>query len=95
MGAELIVKPAVQRNFSLISFDLAQIAMDIEPLLGMLRKSEFLHGATHTFLGAIVIGLLVAVVSPYICRPILYRYNQEVNTYNRKLLSLHYRLELR
>ena len=87
MGAGLIVKPAAQRNFSLISFGVAQIAMDIEPLIGILRNSQILHGPTHTFLGAIVIGLLVAVISAYICRLILCRYNQEVNTYKLSWLS--------
>ncbi|MGR9013877.1 MAG: DUF4184 family protein [Gammaproteobacteria bacterium] len=73
MGAALIVKPAAQRHFSVIAFGVAQIAMDIEPLIGMLKNSENLHGHTHTFIGALVIGLLVALVTAYICRPILRR----------------------
>jgi hypothetical protein len=78
MGAALIVKPAAQQHLSLITFGVAQIAMDIEPFIGMVRNSHILHGPTHTVLGAMVIGFLVALVSPSICRPILRRYNQEV-----------------
>jgi hypothetical protein len=43
MGAALIVKPVTQKNFSLIAFGVAQVAMDIEPLIGMLRHSEILQ----------------------------------------------------
>lgn len=81
MGAALLVKPAAQKHFGLITCGVAQIAMDIEPFIGMVRNSEKLHGPTHTVLGAIVIGLFVAPLSPSICRPILRRYNQEVMAY--------------
>lgn len=87
MGAALLVKPAAQQHFSLITFGIAQIAMDIEPFIGMVRNSDMLHGPSHTVLGAIVIGLLVALVSPSICRPILRRYNQEVTAYKLCWLS--------
>lgn len=86
MGVALLVKPAAQKHFSLITFGLAQIAMDIEPLIGMMRNSDILHGPTHSVLGAIMIGLLVALVSPSICRPILRRYNQEVMVYQLRWL---------
>lgn len=78
MGAAMIVKPAAQDRFSLITFGVAQIAMDIEPLIGIVRHSDVLHGPSHTVIGATVIGLLVALISPYICRPILRRYNREI-----------------
>lgn len=78
MGAALALKFAAQQRFSLIAFGLAQIAMDIEPLIGMLRGTAVLHGPTHTFLGALVIGLLVAWVSPWVCGFLLRRYNQAV-----------------
>jgi membrane-bound metal-dependent hydrolase YbcI (DUF457 family) len=81
MGAALIVKPAARRHFSVISFGLAQIAIDIEPLVGILRGAEILHGMTHTFVGAIVIGIFVALIAPYFYRPILHRYNQEVSAH--------------
>ncbi|MDH5667096.1 MAG: DUF4184 family protein [Nitrospira sp.] len=87
MGAALIVKPAAQKHLSLITFGIAQIVIDIEPFIGMMRQSEILHGPTHTLLGAITIGVLVALVSPAMCRPILRRYNQEVTAYKLRWLS--------
>ena len=87
MGAALIVKPASQTHLSLITFGVAQIAMDIEPFIGMVRNSDILHGPTHTLIGAIVIGFVVALVSPFIRRLILRRYNQEVVVYKLGWLS--------
>jgi hypothetical protein len=87
MGAALFVKPAAQKHLSLITFGIAQIIIDIEPFIGLLRGSEILHGPTHTVLGAMAIGVLVALLSPCICRPLLRRYNQEVHAYKLGWLS--------
>ena len=77
MDAGLALKAVAGRHVSLLVFGAAQIAMDIEPLIGMLRGQGDLHGITHTYAGAAVIGLLVFWLAPYLCNPILRRYNQE------------------
>lgn len=77
MGAGLAAKAALDRHFSVLTFGIAQIAMDIEPLIGMIRDVDVLHGPTHTYIGALAIGFAVMLVSPFICRPILRRYNYE------------------
>lgn len=64
MGAALIVKPALKRNFSVITFGIAQVAMDIEPSVGLMTGADVLHGPTHTILGALVIACLVMLISP-------------------------------
>lgn len=79
MGAGLAAKAAIDRHFSVLTFGVAQVAMDIEPLIGMIRNSDVLHGPTHTYIGALVIGFAVMLVSPFICRPILRRYNYEAH----------------
>jgi hypothetical protein len=79
MGAGLAAKAAIDRHFSVLTFGVAQVAMDIEPLIGMIRNSDVLHGPTHTYIGALVIGFVVMLVSPFICRPILRRYNYEAH----------------
>ena len=81
MGAALIVKPGLNRNFSVITFGLAQIAMDIEPGIGMLTGAEVLHGPTHTILGALVIAYSVMLISPRVCTYLLRRWNKEVIHY--------------
>lgn len=58
MGAAFIVKPTLNRRFSVITFGIAQVAMDIEPGIRMAAYTDVLHGPTHTILGAVVIAFL-------------------------------------
>lgn len=87
MGAGLIVKPALNRYFSVMTFGIAQIAMDIEPGIGMLRGAEVLHGATHTILGALVIASLVMLVAPFVCVRLIAKWNKEVVHYGLPYLA--------
>lgn len=81
MGVGLVAKAVAGRHFSVLTFGIAQVAMDIEPLVGMLRQSEVLHGPTHTYLGAVPIALVAAAVTPWLCGPLLARWNAEVRHY--------------
>ena len=81
MGAALIAKPWLQRNMSVITFCMAQIAMDIELGIGMLTGADVLHGPTHTILGALVIACLVMLVASGVCHCLLRRWNKEVTYY--------------
>lgn len=40
----------------------SQVMMDIEPLIGIILDKPILHGYTHTILGALLIGLVAAVI---------------------------------
>jgi hypothetical protein len=86
MGAALIVKPVLNRNFSVITFGIAQIAMDIEPGLGMLSGAHVRHGPTHTILGALVIAYLVMLIAPIVCGYLQAKWNKEVIHYKRPWL---------
>lgn len=81
LGAAMLVKPAAGSRFSVISFGLAQIVIDIEPGIGMLRGTETLHGASHTVIGAILIALAVSWVSPWLSSRLVRRWNQEARHY--------------
>jgi len=78
MGPGLAVKAVGGRYFSVLVFGIAQVATDIEPLIGMLRGADVLHGWTHSYVGATVIGLFVMLLAPPLCRPILRRWNREL-----------------
>jgi len=78
MGPALAIKAVSGRRFSVLAFGIAQVAMDIEPLVGMIRSADVLHGWSHSYLGATLIGILVAFVSPPLCRLILARWNSEL-----------------
>lgn len=54
MGAALLLKPALRQRFSVLVFGASQVAIDIEPLVRMLRDDDILHGWTHTVPGALL-----------------------------------------
>jgi hypothetical protein len=81
MGVGLAAKTVGGRHFSVLTFGIAQVAMDIEPLIGMLRQWPVLHGPTHTYLGAVPIALVAAAITPWLCGPLLRRWNREVLHY--------------
>lgn len=81
MGAGLVVKAGIDGRISLISFGLAQVAIDIEPGIGMLTGASVLHGWTHTVAGAAAIAAAVTLVGPWIIRPVVARWNTEVSHY--------------
>lgn len=62
LGAGAAFKAIGGRHFSFMVFGGAQVMMDIEPLVGMLRGSDILHGYTHTLLGAALIGALAGLI---------------------------------
>lgn len=87
LGAALIVKPALNRRFSVITFGIAQVAMDIEPGIRMAAGSDVLHGPTHTILGALLMALLVTLIAPSICDALLTKWNKEVVYYQQLWLA--------
>jgi membrane-bound metal-dependent hydrolase YbcI (DUF457 family) len=60
-GPGLLIKGLIPARFSLSMFALANVAMDVEPLYHMLRGDAQVHGATHTLLGAGLIGVGTAL----------------------------------
>lgn len=74
MGPGLLLKAVGGRHVSLTVFGFSQVAMDIEPLIRMIRDDVVLHGFVHTYLGATLIGLVSAVVGRPICQALLDRW---------------------
>ncbi len=83
MGIALLVKPLLNRHFSVIAFGIAQVAMDIEPGIRMALGTDALHGQTHTILGALIMAFFVTLIAPSICKHLLAKWNSEVIHYNR------------
>jgi hypothetical protein len=65
MGPGIAVKAAMRGAFSLVVFGWAQIVMDIQPLLVMLTGEGHLHGFSHTYVGATMLGAVAAVTGKY------------------------------
>lgn len=59
------MKALLQGSFSLMVFAWAQIIMDIQPLIVLLTGEGHLHGFSHTYVGATLIGLGSALTGKY------------------------------
>jgi hypothetical protein len=65
MDPGILFKALLQGGFSLMVFGWAQIIMDIQPLIVLLSGEGHLHGFTHTYIGATLIGAVSAVTGKY------------------------------
>jgi hypothetical protein len=62
LGPGAVFKAVGGRHFSFMVFGGAQVLMDIEPLIGLIRNTPILHGYTHTVAGALVIGAIAGTI---------------------------------
>jgi Domain of unknown function (DUF4184) len=93
MGPGLALKSVTGERFSLIMFGATQVAMDIEPGIGLLRGSEVLHGWSHTYIGATLIGGSVLLLGRGACERILKRWNTELRHHGMHWLATRDRLD--
>ena len=78
MGPGMALKAIAGDRFSLTMFGVAQVAIDIEPLVGMIRGAPELHGWTHTYVGATLIAAAVLVLARPMCIRIVRWWNAEL-----------------
>ena len=71
MGPGLAVKAVCGRYFSLMVFGFSQVAIDIEPLVRIIRGDAVLHGFTHTYLGATLVALASVLAGRPVCQFLL------------------------
>lgn len=61
MGPGLLIKSVLQGSFSLMVFGWAQIIMDIQPLFVMITGGGYLHGFSHTYIGASLLAIFASL----------------------------------
>lgn len=71
LGPGLAIKAVTGPRLSLTTFAVAQVAMDLEPLIHMLRGDVRVHGFAHTYLGATVVGAATCALATPPCRAAL------------------------
>jgi hypothetical protein len=76
MGPGAAFKALGGRRFSLMVFGFSQAAMDVEPLVRMVRGDSVIHGVTHTYLGAAAIALISLVIGRPVCQGLLRAWNR-------------------
>ncbi|HVG78183.1 MAG TPA: hypothetical protein VNF03_08585 [Patescibacteria group bacterium] len=71
MGPGLALKAVAGRHVSLMLFGFSQVMIDLEPAIRILRNDPFLHGFTHTYLGATLVALVSVALGRPICQRLL------------------------
>jgi hypothetical protein len=71
MGPAFVVKAVAGSSFSLTVFGFAQVAMDVEALVHMVRGDGILHGFCHTCLGATIVAAIALLVGRPLCQLLL------------------------
>lgn len=66
MGPGILIKALLQGSFSLMVFGWTQIIMDIQPLIVLISGEGHLHGFSHTYVGAILLGAFSALTGKYL-----------------------------
>lgn len=87
MGPGLAIKGVAGAHFSLLMFGITQVAMDIEPGIGLIRGWDVLHGWTHTYVGATIIALVVLALGRPLCVAILKAWNRELVRHDQSWLA--------
>ena len=77
----MAMKAIAGNHFSLVSFGVAQILIDLEPLVRIIRGDAILHGFTHTYVGAALLGAVAAALSFAICPRLARFWNAESGQY--------------
>lgn len=77
VGPALVAKAAFPRHFSVLVFALSNVVMDIEPAVQFLREEAVLHGFTHTYLGATILGFVSLLVGKPVCEWLLARFHAD------------------
>jgi hypothetical protein len=75
MGPGAAMKAVSGDHFSLMVFGFSQIIIDIEPLIRILHGDKYLHGYSHTYIGAFIIGLFSIFLGKHTCEWLLRIWN--------------------
>lgn len=77
VGPALVAKPLLGRYFSVLVFAFANGAMDIEPIVRFLLRDAVLHGFTHTYVGATLLGAVSLAAGKPLCEWFLRRFQAD------------------
>ena len=87
-GPATAVKAAMPNKFSFVAFGLSQVIIDMEPLFYMSQGLWPIHRFFHTYVGATVVAVLVAIPGKPICEWILRLWNGRLSARQKIWLGL-------
>ena len=87
-GAGLLIKPFLNRYFSLSLFIFTQIIIDTEPLYFMLKGDWVIHRLFHTYLGVTIPALIAIIIGKPLCQWFLNFWNNQMDAQLKKWLYI-------
>ncbi len=93
-GPAAIVKAVTPGNFSFTAFGLTQVMIDLEPLFYMAQGEWPIHRFLHTYLGAAIIALFVALAGKPLCEWLLRFWNGRLSASQHIWLSVDARISM-
>lgn len=88
MGLGMLVKAVIPSWFSITAFGYSQILIDLEPLYYMITDDPPLHRFFHTYIGALVVGLIAFISCSKVCEPLLKFWNSRLSETQAKWLAV-------
>jgi len=76
IGPGILIKALLRTSFSIFIFGWTQILMDLQPLFFILTGVGSLHGISHTYIGATIIGIISAISGYFIINLVSHYYNE-------------------
>ena len=87
-GAGLLIKPFLNRYFSLSIFIFTQVIIDTEPLYFMLQGDWYIHRLFHSYLGVTIPAIITLLIGKPICQWFLNLWNSKMDNYLKKWLYI-------
>ena len=94
-GPAALAKAGAAKYFSLVSFALTQIIIDIEPVFYIWQGMWPIHRFCHTYLGATLVAIVVALCGRPVCREVLRFWNWRLNEQQQSWLGVQTQIPMR
>ena len=78
-GPGILIKSAAQRKISWAMFALANVAIDLEPIVYFLLTGDPAHRHLHTYLGAGFLAVACALIGRLLCEKLLVFWNSRLD----------------
>jgi hypothetical protein len=88
LGPGAAIKVFIGRHLSFTVFTFTQIVIDLESATRFLHGDEVLHGFSHTYLGATVVGFIGLFVGKPVCESCLRLWNSRLSKSQQRWLYI-------
>jgi len=88
LGPGAAIKAVFGKHLSFTVFTFTQIVIDLEPATRFLREDEVLHGISHTYLGATVVGFVGLFIGKPVCEFCLKLWNSKLSKRQQRWLYI-------